>query len=794
MIETSITSMNWVAQSNPRAIQRRGSGLEEDMVPFNGVSAERISSTCGAVQHVRSSILAAMERDPAESIRDVRITPLLMPLRQPYVWAQGVAQHFVVNLVEIEDGEGRRGIGECTTAPDARALAAILRRVGRHLVGRSPFDANAICQRAFQAEFKAWGANNPRFANQLLAGLEMALWDLMGTQTGRPAYDLFGGAFRESVGYFYFLQGATVDELVSDARLAVSIGAPVLYLKLFRLACEYLISVQVIRPGPVTVLERVAHAREQAQRETYDRLAHAFTEQRCAGLDGLLVVDPEIGTTRLRWLTTGAVEASPAGIKAEVTKLEFLRGLGADTLDLSVLPAERRRFLATVGRRLTAQALQRRDPQRRYPILLTVLAQSAIDVLDEAVSLFDQAVSAREGKAERSMRDALAERGKAGEDRQALLDDLLVVIADPAVADEDVGGLIRGERIGWPRIRAALAQAVPRLPRDHGHLGALDVSSYGYLRQFTPQVLAAVEFAGGTAAAELLAAVGILRALNTSGARRVPADAPTGFVPTRWRGYLDMARASGNTSAYRHFWELCTLLALRDGLRTGDVWVPGSRRYSDPAAYLLTAEAWSTHRASFCGLVEVARPGGRAGRRHRRAAWRARRARTGPGHRRWPGPSRRRRRAGHLPADRRGHTGRRRRAQGRADRHAALRPDRVAADRARRAHRVAGLLHPRRGQAGPHARVEAEPDRGADQPRHQPGSDPHGGGVRHLLRRPGLDIGVVRAGGDAARGEPGDRQPPPADAAGRGVRRRHPVLLRRATLPVRGKSTDRAGR
>ena len=75
---------------------------------------------------------------------------------------------------------------------------------------------------------------------------------------------------------------------------------------LFRLACEYLISVQVIRPGPVTVLERVAHAREQAQRETYDRLAHAFTEQRCAGLDGLLVVDPEIGMTRLRWLTTGA--------------------------------------------------------------------------------------------------------------------------------------------------------------------------------------------------------------------------------------------------------------------------------------------------------------------------------------------------------------------------------------------------------------------------------------------------------------------------------------------------------
>ncbi|MEU0478341.1 Tn3 family transposase [Streptosporangium sp. NPDC006013] len=296
------------------------------------------------------------------------------------------------------------------------------------------------------------------------------------------------------------------------------------------------------------------------------------------------------------------MEASPAAVKAEVAKLEFLRSLGADGLDLSALPAERRRFLATVGRRLTAQALERRDPQRRYPILLTMLAQSATDVLDEVVQLFDQAISARESKAERKMRDALAERGKAGEDRQALLDDLLVIITDPQISDEQIGGLIRGERIGWPRLRSAVTQAAPRLPRDHGHLAALD-GSYGYLRQFTPQALAAVRFAGGTASAGSLEALEILRELNATGARRVPADAPDGFVPARWRGYLETAAKSGNTSAYRHYWELCTLLALRDGLRSGDVFVPGSRRYSDPAAYLLTPDKWVDQRAEFCQLV-----------------------------------------------------------------------------------------------------------------------------------------------------------------------------------------------
>ena len=83
----------------------------------------------------------------------------------------------------------------------------------------------------------------------------------------------------------------------------------------------------------------------------------------------------------------------------------------------------------------------------------------------------------------------------------------------------------------------------------------------------------------------------------------MPGSAPTGFVPARWRGYLDTAEKAGNVTAYRHYWELCTLLALRDGLRTGDVFVPGSRRYADPAAYLLTPGKWADHRVEFCRLV-----------------------------------------------------------------------------------------------------------------------------------------------------------------------------------------------
>jgi hypothetical protein len=103
-----------------------------------------------------------------------------------------------------------------------------------------------------------------------------------------------------------------------------------------------------------------------------------------------------------------------------------------------------------------------------------------------------------------------------------------------------------------------------------------------------------------------------------------------GFVPARYDGYLEKARKSGEDTAYRHYWELCVTLCLRDGLRSGDVFVPGSRRYADPSTYLYTpaavidriaadvdelARAWRVQDLTTAAVL----PGPRAERRRRLA-------------------------------------------------------------------------------------------------------------------------------------------------------------------------------
>ncbi len=164
-------------------------------------------------------------------ITEVRVTPMMLPLKTPYVWSQGVEDVFCVNLIELVGEDGNIGIGETTTAPDAGAQATILRKIGVQFVGRSVFEANQIMAEAYRGQFLVFGGNMPRYANQLMCGFDMAAMDLQGQATGRPVWDLLGGAVREHVGYFYFLQGKSVEELVADAKVAVAQGHPIIYLK-----------------------------------------------------------------------------------------------------------------------------------------------------------------------------------------------------------------------------------------------------------------------------------------------------------------------------------------------------------------------------------------------------------------------------------------------------------------------------------------------------------------------------------------------------------------------------------
>ena len=104
----------------------------------------------------------------------------------------------------------------------------------------------------------------------------------------------------------------------------------------------------------------------------------------------------------------------------------------------------------------------------------------------------------------------------------------------------------------------------------------------------------------------------MLRELNAVGARAVPAARRRVSSRSAGSGYLADALAAGDTTALPALLGACgAARALRDALRSGDIYVPGSRRYADPTAYLITPEAWS---AAARRVLPSGRPARRPGR------------------------------------------------------------------------------------------------------------------------------------------------------------------------------------
>jgi L-alanine-DL-glutamate epimerase-like enolase superfamily enzyme len=131
-------------------------------------------------------------------------------------------------LVEVETDEGITGIGEACGDRSAEAIVGIVRAAARAIEGKSPFGIEKFLYQFYR--IGKWD-DMRRFANQALAGVEMALWDIVGKACQQPVHRLLGGKFWDRSSCFAFLQGNDPKKLAADARMWREDGFDVMYVK-----------------------------------------------------------------------------------------------------------------------------------------------------------------------------------------------------------------------------------------------------------------------------------------------------------------------------------------------------------------------------------------------------------------------------------------------------------------------------------------------------------------------------------------------------------------------------------
>jgi glucarate dehydratase len=130
-------------------------------------------------------------------------------------------------LVKLTTDDGLVGWGESCSGADAASVEAAVKAAAPFVLGRDPWQMEAIARDFFKVGLWDLRAMTSAYA---FAGIDMALWDLCGKACGEPLYRLLGGAVRDSVDYFYYLAQGPLDQLRADCKDALRRGYTCFYL------------------------------------------------------------------------------------------------------------------------------------------------------------------------------------------------------------------------------------------------------------------------------------------------------------------------------------------------------------------------------------------------------------------------------------------------------------------------------------------------------------------------------------------------------------------------------------
>jgi len=131
-------------------------------------------------------------------------------------------------LVKLTTDDGLVGWGESCCGADTASVDAAVQSMAAFVVGRDPWNRDAMRRDVFTHGLWQFRAGTGNFA---WAGIDMALWDVCGRACGQPLWRLLGGLQQREATYFYYLARGSQESLGAQVEEGLKAGFDVFYLK-----------------------------------------------------------------------------------------------------------------------------------------------------------------------------------------------------------------------------------------------------------------------------------------------------------------------------------------------------------------------------------------------------------------------------------------------------------------------------------------------------------------------------------------------------------------------------------
>lgn len=355
---------------------------------------------------------------------------------------------------------------------------------------------------------------------------------------------------------------------------------------LVRTALDLLRKGKIILPVIPTIERMVWLARIRAEKRIFATLTRNLSKGQKYELEKLIDSTTNNNKTKLAWLREIPGHSSPDSFLKVIKRLQFIKNINI-TADTSLLHPNRLLQLARIGARYEPHSFRRFKEDKRYALLVAHLITLSQDLTDHAIEIHDRQMMVLQAKGRKTQEEMQKQNGKSVNEKVVHYADIGSALIkakedgiDPYVALDQV--------MPWEKIVESIEEAkLLSRPMDYDYLDLIK-TRYNYLRKYTPILLGSLEFRSTKSAKPLLVALDTIRELNESGKRKVPDGSPLDFVPKRWQKHV--FDDEGNIN--RQYYEMAALTELKNYIRSGDVWVEGSRLHKDFEEYLVSKDDW----------------------------------------------------------------------------------------------------------------------------------------------------------------------------------------------------------
>jgi len=363
---------------------------------------------------------------------------------------------------------------------------------------------------------------------------------------------------------------------------------------LFDLATARLVERKILLPGVTVLVRLIASVRDRASTRLWQALSERLTDEHRDRLEKLLVIPEGSRQTPFDRLRHAPTHLSAPSLVLALNRLDEVRKLGSNAVDISRIPLSRIDALARHAIAARSQALLRMHQPRRAATLLAFSIYLESVAQDDALDLFDQLVDTVFARTERAGKQDRLRHLKEFDAAALDLRKACQVLLDWECKDSAVRRTVF-HQVSAERLEQAISIIGGQArPPDGAYYEDLP-SRYNLIRRFLPALLRTVCFQGTRSGQPVLEALRFLHGIE--GQKRPSMEAaPLGVVTAGWKRYV-MAETD---LADRRYYTFCVLERLQDHLRCRDVFVMPSRRWGDPRAKLLRGRHWESLRAQVC--------------------------------------------------------------------------------------------------------------------------------------------------------------------------------------------------